>query len=61
MRVKAYVLTTGVLFGLLVLVHLWRFSFEGPGLWRDPFYVVSTIVPAGLFVWAWRLYRSLPR
>ena len=29
---KAYVLTTGFLFGLLTLAHLWRIIEEGPAL-----------------------------
>ena len=29
---KAYVMTTGTVFGLLVLVHIWRFIEEGAAL-----------------------------
>ncbi len=52
---KAYVFTTGVVFGLLVLVHIWRGVAEGPHLARDPWFVLITAVAAGLCVWAMRL------
>ena len=58
---KAYVTTTGALFGLMVLVHLWRAIEEGPHLAKDPWFVVITLVAAGLCLWAWRLVRLAPR
>lgn len=58
---KAYVMTTGVLFGLMVLVHLWRAIEEGPYLAKDPWFAVITLVAAGLCLWAWRLLRLAPR
>jgi hypothetical protein len=57
---KAYVVTTGVLFGLLTVVHLWRIVEEWPHLATDPFYLLVTAAAAALGVWAWRLLR-LPR
>jgi len=33
---KAYVMTTGTVFGLLVVADIWRFIEEGPGLAKDP-------------------------
>jgi hypothetical protein len=53
--VKAYVTTTGVLFGLLVLVHIWRAIVEGGSTFKDPYYVVITGACAGLAAWAWRV------
>jgi hypothetical protein len=58
---KAYVMTTGSVFGLLVLVHVWRIIEEGPHLATDPFYLLITTTAAGLCLWAWRLLRLMPR
>ena len=56
---KAYVMTTGALFALLLLVHLWRFTIEGAALLLQPFFVVATVLAAGMCVWAWRVWRRL--
>ena len=32
---KAYVMTTGAIFGLLVVAHIWRVIAERPGLAKD--------------------------
>jgi hypothetical protein len=52
---KAYVMTTGAVFGLLTLVHLWRIIVEGWQLATDPFYVLITLAAASLCLWALRL------
>lgn len=55
---KAYVVTTGVVFGLIALAHVWRMIQER---WRpahDPFFVVLTLVAAALAIWAWRVARA---
>jgi hypothetical protein len=59
--VKAYVVTTGSVFGLLVVAHVWRVVEEGPHLATDPSYIVITAVAAALCLWAWRLVRLMPR
>lgn len=58
---KAYVTTTGVVFGLLALVHVWRVVEEGGHLLRDPFFVLLTLTAAALAFWAWRLVRLSTR
>ena len=58
---KAYVMTTGALFGLLVLVHLWRIVEEGPGPAKDPWFILITVAAAALALWAWRVLRGMPR
>ena len=52
---KAYLVTTAVVFGLLVVVHAWRLIAEGWGVLRDPFYDVATLAALGLVLWAVRL------
>lgn len=58
---RAYVVTTGVVFGLITLAHIARFIAEGPRLAAEPFFVLLTIFAASLCIWACRLFRSLPR
>ncbi len=58
---KAYVTTTGALFALLVLVHLWRALAEGPQKFADPFFICTTVLSAGLAVWAYRVRAKIPR
>ena len=57
---KAYVITTGSLFGLLVLLHVWRIIEEG-SLLKEPFYILITTAAAVLCLWAVRVYRLMPR
>jgi hypothetical protein len=53
---KPYVIATGVIFGLITLVHLWRIV-EEPHLAREPWFVLLTLVAAALCVIALRLAR----
>jgi hypothetical protein len=57
--VKAYLVTTGSLFGLLAAAHLVRTVLEWPRLAADPWFVVQGpgigALAAGLSLWAWRL------
>lgn len=57
---KAYLITTGTLFGLLTLVHIWRAVEESSRVLRDPWFVLLTVASAGLCLWAWRLVRRPP-
>jgi len=58
---KAYLVISGTIFGLLALVHLWRIIAEGPHLARDPWFVLITVAAAALSLWSWRVLRRLPR
>lgn len=58
---KAYVITTGAVFGLITLAHVVRIIAEGPHLVTDPWYVLLTVVAAALSLWAWRLLRLTTR
>jgi hypothetical protein len=51
---KAYVLTTGSLFVLVTLAHVWRMAVE-PGMAKEPWYLALTVATAGLAAWAWML------
>ena len=54
---KVYVIATGVVFGLLTVVHLWRLV-EEPHLASDPWFMLTTAVAAAFGVGAWRLVRT---
>jgi hypothetical protein len=58
---RAYLVTTAVVFGLLVVAHIWRMIEEGPAVATDPVYLLTTAAAAGLCGWAWRLLRSSAR
>lgn len=50
---RSYIITSGVLFGLLVLVHGFRLVVEGLGPLSNPIFLVSTLSSVGMSVWAW--------
>jgi hypothetical protein len=53
---RAYLMTTGILFALLVVAHVWRMFAEG-GRVVDPVFVVATLLAAALGAWAAVLLR----
>jgi hypothetical protein len=58
---KAYVVTTGSLFGLLALAHVWQIIDQWPRILHDPSDLLEAtigLVAAGLCLWALRLLRS---
>ena len=57
---KAYLMTTGGLFGLLAAAHVWRVIAEWPLVVTDRGADIEAaigVVAAALCVWAWRLFR----
>jgi hypothetical protein len=58
---KAYLITTGIVFGLITLAHVWRIVEEWRRLATEPAFVLLTLVAGALSVWAWRLLVALPR
>src|SRR4029078_3469879 len=54
---KAYLVTTGAIFGLITVAHLWRIIDEWPHLAREPGYLLLTAAAAALGLWAVRLLR----
>ena len=55
---KAYVMTSGTIFGLITLAHLLRIFEEGRHLARDPWFVLITAFAASLCFWALHLARQ---
>ena len=58
---KAYLITTGTVFALITVAHIWRVAAEGSHLARDPVFLLLTFAAAGLSVWAWRLVGRISR
>lgn len=58
---KAYVMTSGAIFGLLTLAHLLRILEEGPHLARNPWFVLITVAAGALCLWALRVLRLSAR
>ena len=54
---KAYLWITGMIFGSITVAHVWRVFSESRSLLNDPFFVILTLLSAGLCVWAARLVR----
>jgi hypothetical protein len=59
--VRAYVITTGTVFGLIFLAHLARVLIEGVMVARDPIFLALTALAAGLALWALRVLGTLRR
>jgi hypothetical protein len=53
---KAYVITTGSVFVLLTVAHIWR-AFEETQLATKPWFILITLSTAVLSLWAGRLLR----
>jgi len=58
---KAYLLTTGTVFALIIAVHIARILAEGWHLVKEPGFIFTTVLSVALAVWAWRLLSRLPR
>jgi hypothetical protein len=54
---RAYLITSGTIFGLITLAHLCRIFAEGRRLATEPGFVLLTLLAAGLSLWAFRLAR----
>jgi hypothetical protein len=58
---KAYLVTTGTLFGLVAAAHLLRTIAEWSRLTTEPGFIVEGpglgLLAAGIGLWAWRLLR----
>jgi hypothetical protein len=58
---KAHIITTGTIFGLLVIAQIWGVIVEGPPVAKYPVYVFTIVASAALSIWAQRAWRAVPR
>ena len=49
---KLYLITTGLLFAVIGVLHIWEIVDRGHFAFEDPIVVLAA---AGLAIWAWRL------
>lgn len=54
---RAYVITSGAIFGLITIAHIVKIFLERR-LVPDPVFILFTLLSAGLTIWAWRVLRS---
>lgn len=57
---KAYLVTTAIIFLVVLVAHVARATQESH-LLRDPWFLGSSIISAALAVWAFRLMRAMPK
>ena len=52
---RAYVLTSGIIFALLAVAHVLRVAAEGTRLAMEPFFILTTLAAIAMSAWAWRV------
>ena len=57
---KAYLVTTSVIFALITVAHIARVFAESTRVLHDPWFVVMTLLSVGLFAWAMRFLARKP-
>ena len=55
---KAFLITAGTVFGLIVVAHIARITVE-PQIAKDPWFWATTVLAGVLSLWAWRLLWRL--
>ena len=58
---KAYIATSGTIFGVITLAHIFRVYAEGVERAKDPWFLATTAIAVALTVWAWRAWRHVAR
>ncbi len=58
---RAYVITTGAIFGLLTVAHIWRIVAGETHLAREPVFLLFTVASVALCIWAWLVLRRSNR
>ena len=54
---RAYVIASGLVFGLVVVAHIARVVVEGSQVASSPLFVLGTALALGLSAWAGHLLR----
>ena len=58
---KAYLITTGTVFALITMAHIFRMFVEGSHLVKEPVFLLLTLLAATLSFWAWCLLARSSR
>jgi hypothetical protein len=56
---RAYIAASGLLFGLLVVVHAVRSAVEGFDPLGQPVFLGTTLASAAMSAWAWSEYKKV--
>jgi hypothetical protein len=59
--VKAYSLVTSLVFGLIVALHAAKLAADGWQIATEPWFIVTTLLAAGLCVWGLVLFARANR
>jgi hypothetical protein len=58
---RAYIITTGIIFALITVAHLVRVATESTRFLTDPSFMLLTILSAALTIWSFVVLRRLRR
>ena len=58
---KAYLVTSGSIFVVILFAHIARVVVEGVGVISEPIFALSSLIAVALSLWAFRLVRQLPK
>jgi hypothetical protein len=58
---KAYVVSTGVVFLIIFLAHIARLFSEGMHPITQPVFIFTSLLSVTFTIWAWRIFCRLAR
>ena len=58
---KAYIITSGLIFLLIAIAHVVRVAMESTRVLHEPIFLVLTILAAALSIWAFVVLRGVSR
>ena len=58
---RAYVITTGIIFALLTIAHIVRVATESTRFLTDPIFIFFTILSGAIAIWSLVVLRRLSR
>ena len=56
---RAYVATSGIMFGLLVIAPVARLAVEGPRAFHSPIFLLASVLSIGMLVWSVLVFLRL--
>ena len=56
---KAYIITSGLIFLLITVAHIARLATETTHVLREPIFLLLTILAAALSIWAFMVLRRV--
>ena len=56
---RLYIITSGLIFALIAIAHIARMATESTHVFREPLFLVLTLIAAGLSIWAFVVLRRV--